>query len=122
MAQKRAAADLASVTLPRISHGKGSYLYDEAGKAYLDGSGGPAVFCLGHAHPEVNAAIVGAARLDRLRLSVSVHERGARIPDRARAAGFGQLLPGCPLQRRRLRGGRVCTQGRPAVFRGARPR
>jgi adenosylmethionine-8-amino-7-oxononanoate aminotransferase len=24
----------------------------------LDGSGGPAVFCLGHAHPEVNAAIV----------------------------------------------------------------
>ena len=43
--------------LPRISHGRGSYLYDESGKAYLDGSGGPAVFCLGHAHPEVNAAI-----------------------------------------------------------------
>jgi adenosylmethionine-8-amino-7-oxononanoate aminotransferase len=43
--------------LPRISHGKGSYLFDEAGKRYLDGSGGPAVFCLGHAHPEVNAAI-----------------------------------------------------------------
>jgi adenosylmethionine-8-amino-7-oxononanoate aminotransferase len=44
--------------LPRIARGKGSYLYDESGKAYLDGSGGPAVFCLGHAHPEVNAAIV----------------------------------------------------------------
>jgi adenosylmethionine-8-amino-7-oxononanoate aminotransferase len=44
--------------LPRISHGKGSYLFDEAGKRYLDGSGGPAVFCLGHAHPEVNAAII----------------------------------------------------------------
>lgn len=43
--------------LSRITHGKGSYLYDESGKAYLDGSGGPAVFCLGHAHPEVNAAI-----------------------------------------------------------------
>ncbi len=43
--------------LPRISHGRGSYLYDQSGKAYLDGSGGPAVFCLGHAHPEVNAAI-----------------------------------------------------------------
>jgi adenosylmethionine-8-amino-7-oxononanoate aminotransferase len=43
--------------LPRIARGRGSYLYDEAGKAYLDGSGGPAVFCLGHAHPEVNAAI-----------------------------------------------------------------
>ncbi len=43
--------------LPRIAYGKGSYLYDQAGKAYLDGSGGPAVFCLGHAHPEVNSAI-----------------------------------------------------------------
>src|SRR5208282_4038261 len=43
--------------LPRISHGKGSYLYDEAGKRYIDGSGGPAVFCVGHAHPEVNAAV-----------------------------------------------------------------
>jgi adenosylmethionine-8-amino-7-oxononanoate aminotransferase len=50
--------------LPRIARGKGSYLYDEAGKAYLDGSGGPAVFCLGHAHPEVNAAIV--AQLESL--------------------------------------------------------
>jgi adenosylmethionine-8-amino-7-oxononanoate aminotransferase len=48
--------------LPRIAHGKGSYLYDQTGKAYLDGSGGPAVFCLGHAHPEVNSAI--AAQLD----------------------------------------------------------
>src|SRR5271156_6407404 len=50
--------------LPRIAHGKGSYLYDQAGKAYLDGSGGPAVFCLGHAHPEVNSAI--AAQLDSI--------------------------------------------------------
>jgi adenosylmethionine-8-amino-7-oxononanoate aminotransferase len=45
--------------LPRISRGQGSYLFDTSGKSYLDGSGGPAVFCLGHAHPEVNAAIVG---------------------------------------------------------------
>jgi adenosylmethionine-8-amino-7-oxononanoate aminotransferase len=43
--------------LPRIACGRGSYLYDESGKRYLDGSGGPAVFCLGHAHPEVNAAV-----------------------------------------------------------------
>ena len=43
--------------LPRIVRGKGSYLFDAAGKRYLDGSGGPAVFCVGHAHPEVNAAI-----------------------------------------------------------------
>jgi adenosylmethionine-8-amino-7-oxononanoate aminotransferase len=43
--------------LPRIVRGQGSYLFDTAGKRYLDGSGGPAVFCVGHAHPEVNAAI-----------------------------------------------------------------
>ena len=43
--------------LPRIVRGTGSYLFDTAGKRYLDGSGGPAVFCVGHAHPEVNAAI-----------------------------------------------------------------
>jgi adenosylmethionine-8-amino-7-oxononanoate aminotransferase len=43
--------------LPRIVRGKGSCLFDEAGKRYIDGSGGPAVFCVGHAHPEVNAAI-----------------------------------------------------------------
>ena len=43
--------------LPRIVRGSGSYVYDAAGKRYLDGSGGPAVFSLGHGHPEVNAAI-----------------------------------------------------------------
>jgi adenosylmethionine-8-amino-7-oxononanoate aminotransferase len=44
--------------LPKIVRGRGSYLYDADGKRYLDGSGGPAVFSVGHAHPEVNAAIM----------------------------------------------------------------
>ena len=44
--------------LPRIAYGKGSYLYDESGNRYIDGSGGPAVFSVGHAHPEINGAIV----------------------------------------------------------------
>ena len=44
-------------SLPRIARGRGSYLYDDTGKRYLDGSGGPAVFCLGHGNAEVNAAI-----------------------------------------------------------------
>ena len=39
--------------LPKIAYGKGSYLYDTSGKQYLDGSGGPAVFCLGHGNEEV---------------------------------------------------------------------
>ncbi len=42
---------------PRAVRGRGSYVFDAAGRRYLDGSGGPAVFCLGHGHPEVNAAI-----------------------------------------------------------------
>lgn len=44
-------------SLPRIVRGDGSYLFDASGKRYLDGSGGPAAFSLGHANPEVNAAI-----------------------------------------------------------------
>jgi len=43
--------------LPRIVRGQGSYVFDATGKRYLDGSGGPAAFSLGHAHPEINAAI-----------------------------------------------------------------
>ncbi len=44
--------------LPRVTHAKGSYLWDTSGKQYIDGSGGPAVYCLGHAHEEVNAAVM----------------------------------------------------------------
>jgi adenosylmethionine-8-amino-7-oxononanoate aminotransferase len=50
--------------MPRIGWGKGSWLYDKDGNAYLDGSGGPALFCLGHAHPEVNEAL--HRQLDRI--------------------------------------------------------
>ncbi len=45
--------------LPRIAWGKGSYVYDASGKRYIDGSGGPALFCIGHGNDEVNQAIVG---------------------------------------------------------------
>ncbi|MFL6602809.1 MAG: aspartate aminotransferase family protein [Steroidobacteraceae bacterium] len=50
--------------LPRIVRGEGSYLFDTEGRRYLDGSGGPAAFCIGHANREVNAAI--AAQLERV--------------------------------------------------------
>jgi 4-aminobutyrate aminotransferase len=39
------------------SHGEGHYLYDTAGKAYLDFGTGIAVTVLGHRHPAVTAAI-----------------------------------------------------------------
>lgn len=46
---------------PRAVRGEGCYLFDEAGKAYLDGSGGAAVSCLGHGDPDVIAAVQAQA-------------------------------------------------------------
>jgi acetylornithine/N-succinyldiaminopimelate aminotransferase len=40
-----------------FSHGEGVYLYDTAGRRYLDALAGIAVNGLGHAHPAVTAAI-----------------------------------------------------------------
>ncbi len=49
---------------PTGLRGEGVYLYDAEGKQYLDGSGGAAVSCVGHGHPDVIAAI--KAQLDAL--------------------------------------------------------
>lgn len=40
-----------------FTHGEGVWLYDEQGKAYLDGLSGIAVCGLGHAHPDVTKTI-----------------------------------------------------------------
>ncbi|MDX1836315.1 aspartate aminotransferase family protein [Legionella taurinensis] len=40
-----------------FTHGEGVWLYDEHGKAYLDGLSGIAVCGLGHAHPDVTKTI-----------------------------------------------------------------
>ncbi len=42
---------------PKAVRGEGCYLYDETGKAYLDGSGGAAVSCLGHGDSDIIAAV-----------------------------------------------------------------
>lgn len=54
----------ATGTMPKIAYGRGSYLYDTSGKQYIDGSGGPAVYCIGHGNAEVNDAI--KAQLDQI--------------------------------------------------------
>ena len=41
-----------------LSHGPGSYVFDVAGKRYLDLGSGIAVCCLGHAHPAITEALV----------------------------------------------------------------
>ncbi|HXR48455.1 MAG TPA: aspartate aminotransferase family protein [Candidatus Limnocylindrales bacterium] len=45
-----------------LSHGAGSYVYDVAGKRYLDLGSGIAVCCLGHAHPAITEALVEQSR------------------------------------------------------------
>lgn len=64
MARPAAAEMFRAADLPKIAWGKGSYVTDADGKQYIDGSGGPAVFCIGHGNEEVNAAI--AAQLDKV--------------------------------------------------------
>ncbi len=83
-------------SLPRIVRGQGSYLFDAAGRRYLDGSGGPAAFCIGHAHPEVNAAI--ARQLGRVACAYrylftteALEELTALLLGRF-GAGFGQVV------------------------------
>ncbi|SDB61287.1 aspartate aminotransferase family protein [Belnapia rosea] len=49
---------------PLALRGEGIYLYDQSGRAIIDGSGGAAVACLGHGHPRVIEAI--KAQLDKL--------------------------------------------------------
>ena len=51
-------------TPPVAVRGQGAWLYDQAGRAYLDGSGGAAVSCLGHNHPDVQATM--HAQIDAL--------------------------------------------------------
>ncbi|NCW01065.1 MAG: aspartate aminotransferase family protein, partial [Betaproteobacteria bacterium] len=49
---------------PAAVSGRGAYLEDGAGKRYLDASGGAAVSCLGHGHPEVLSAM--HSQIDKL--------------------------------------------------------
>jgi adenosylmethionine-8-amino-7-oxononanoate aminotransferase len=62
--ERASAANFPTTGLPKVAYGQGSYVYDEAGKRYIDGSGGPAVYCIGHGNREVNDAI--KAQLDRI--------------------------------------------------------
>ena len=50
--------------LPVAVEGDGIIIRDAAGKTYIDASGGAAVSCLGHRHPDVLAAM--RAQMDRL--------------------------------------------------------
>jgi adenosylmethionine-8-amino-7-oxononanoate aminotransferase len=51
-------------TYPVAARGQGIHIWDATGKEYIDASGGAAVSCLGHGHPDVLAAM--HAQLDKL--------------------------------------------------------
>jgi adenosylmethionine-8-amino-7-oxononanoate aminotransferase len=51
-------------TYPVADRGRGIHVWDATGRQYIDASGGAAVSCLGHGHPDVLAAM--HAQLDRL--------------------------------------------------------
>jgi adenosylmethionine-8-amino-7-oxononanoate aminotransferase len=53
-----------NAVMPVAVGGKGVELFDRDGKSYIDASGGAAVSCLGHGHPDVLAAL--HEQLDRL--------------------------------------------------------
>ena len=54
----------ANAQMPVAVGGRGIELFDATGKSYIDASGGAAVSCLGHGHPDVIAAL--HAQLDQL--------------------------------------------------------
>ena len=47
----------ANAVMPVAVGGKGIELFDSNGTRYIDASGGAAVSCLGHGHPDVLAAM-----------------------------------------------------------------
>ena len=47
----------ANAVMPVAVGGKGIELFDRNGKGYIDASGGAAVSCLGHGHPDILAAL-----------------------------------------------------------------
>ncbi|WID95658.1 aspartate aminotransferase family protein [Bosea vestrisii] len=53
-----------SKTYPTATGGEGMLLRDQNGREHIDASGGAAVSCLGHAHPDVLAAM--HAQIDKL--------------------------------------------------------
>ena len=64
--QKRpvSASFTTSGVMPKVAYGKGVYVYDAEGNRYIDGSGGPTLFCIGHGNREVGDAI--KSQIDRI--------------------------------------------------------
>lgn len=96
-----------------FARGEGCWLWDNAGQQYLDAIGGIAVCALGHAHPEVTAAIVDQAstllhtsNLFRIPLQEKLAAELTRVThmDRAFFANSGAEANECAIKLARLFG------------------
>lgn len=58
---------------PFLDHGEGIYLFDEAGKRYIDGSSGAMVSNIGHSNPRVLAKM--KAQMDKATFGYRLHFR-----------------------------------------------
>jgi 4-aminobutyrate aminotransferase len=89
-------AEVISPSYPReypfaISHGRGTEVWDVDGNRFLDFASGIATCATGHAHPEVVAAIKGAAEKFLHISSDWWHENMVRLGERlAEVAPFGE--------------------------------
>ena len=91
---------------PEAVSGRGGWIYDGAGRAYLDASGGAAVSCLGHGDRRVTQAI--RQQLDRLAYThTSFFTTGVaeELADRLSAAA-----PGLPWRVLFVSGGSEATE------------
>lgn len=76
-----------------FTHGKGVWLYDEHGKAYLDGLSGIAVCGLGHAHPDVTKTIQQqAAKLLHTSNAFHIKEQEQLAEKLTKMAGMEQIF------------------------------
>lgn len=76
-----------------FDHGKGAWLYDTAGKEYLDGLCGIAVTSLGHAHPAITAAICDqAAKLIHTSNTFQIPKQQQLADELVRLSGMEQAF------------------------------
>lgn len=76
-----------------IVRGEGCYLFDDAGTRYLDMIGGIAVCALGHANPQIAAAIAKQARTLMQASNLFAHEPAIALSNElARRSGFDRIF------------------------------
>ncbi|HSR24418.1 MAG TPA: aminotransferase class III-fold pyridoxal phosphate-dependent enzyme, partial [Candidatus Eisenbacteria bacterium] len=77
-------------TLPTVARARGSWVWDTAGRLYLDGSSGAVVVSLGHAHPEVLRALREQSEL----VTYAVRGQFTSEPAERLATRLAELAPG----------------------------